>query len=187
MAAFDADGRGTSASTAREDAGARAGGAADAAAGADAADAGDDGDAPASGAEAAPDGWPESSAGGVVPGGEAAAASSAATFLADLARLASASPGAADAAAEGAATAAGVSVTWDVDDGVVPAARAVLDAYASDDDVLVTSGYLDLRGRVWGAVLRGADWVDVATVWGAADDATATVRVTRLLPGGAPA
>lgn len=38
------------------------------------------------------------------------------------------------------------------------------------DCVLVSSGYLDLLGLVWGCVIQGDGWVDVCTV---AQDATA--------------
>ena len=60
----------------------------------------------------------------------------------------------------------------------------VLEAYARTRSAsLVASGYLDLKGNVWGAVLRGGTtWCDVLLVT-TEDDALSRVRVTRVLPG----
>lgn len=62
-------------------------------------------------------------------------------------------------------------------------AEDVLGAYAGTRTAsLVASGYLDLRGNVWGAVLReGTAWCDVLLVT-TEDDAVSRVRVTRVLP-----
>lgn len=47
---------------------------------------------------------------------------------------------------------------------------------------LMTSGYLDLEGNVWGAILSDRKgWVDMVTVMADDDDGRATVRVVRLL------
>ena len=62
-------------------------------------------------------------------------------------------------------------------------AEDVLKAYAHTRTAsLVASGYLDLKGNVWGAVLReGTTWCDVLLVT-TEDDAVSRVRVTRVLP-----
>lgn len=74
-------------------------------------------------------------------------------------------------------------VSWSDERGLVAAARGALSAYREEGtSSLVTSGYLDLSGRVWGALVRhetGA--VDIMVAF-EAKDGTATVRVTRLLP-----
>lgn len=62
-------------------------------------------------------------------------------------------------------------------------AEDVLKAYARTGTAsLVASGYLDLKGNVWGAVLRdGAAWCDVLLIT-TEDDSVSRVRVTRVLP-----
>lgn len=62
-------------------------------------------------------------------------------------------------------------------------AEDVLKTYARTRTAsLVASGYLDLKGNVWGAVLReGTTWCDVLLVT-TEDDAVSRVRVTRVLP-----
>lgn len=62
-------------------------------------------------------------------------------------------------------------------------AEDVLKVYASTRTAsLVASGYLDLKGNVWGAVLReGMSWCDVLLVT-TEDDVVSRVRVTRVLP-----
>lgn len=62
-------------------------------------------------------------------------------------------------------------------------AEDVLKTYARTRTAsLVASGYLDLKGKVWGAVLReGTTWCDVLLVT-TEDDAVSRVRVTRVLP-----
>lgn len=61
-------------------------------------------------------------------------------------------------------------------------AEDVLRAYARTGTAsLVASGYLDLKGNVWGAVLRERTaWCDVLLVT-TEDDAVSRVRVTRVL------
>lgn len=73
------------------------------------------------------------------------------------------------------------TVSWEEDRDLVGAASALLDAYRAQGlSELATSGYVDLAGDVWGALLVDArGWVDMVTVTGAADDATARVQVVR--------
>lgn len=48
---------------------------------------------------------------------------------------------------------------------------------------LPASGYLDMQGNVWGAIVQGGDaWCDVVLV-NTEGGRESTVRVTRLLPG----
>ncbi len=78
---------------------------------------------------------------------------------------------------------------WSVEfeeSGSLPAiAEGVLKEYARVPSVdLIASGYLDLKGNVWGAVLRGGtSWCDVLLV-STGDDAVSRVRVTRTTPEG---
>lgn len=78
---------------------------------------------------------------------------------------------------------------WSVEfeeSGSLPAiAEGVLKEYARVPSVdLIASGYLDLKGNVWGAVLRGGTlWCDVLLV-STEDDAVSRVRVTRTIPEG---
>lgn len=100
-------------------------------------------------------------------------ASSMETFLSDLDRAA-AEPGRQDGDPH---------VAWSDTRGMVDTAREVLSAYRDAEGFsLVTSGYLDLRGNVWSALVRnGTGSVDVVVVR-EGDDGMATVRVLRLLP-----
>ena len=45
---------------------------------------------------------------------------------------------------------------------------------------LALSGYLDIKGNVWGAIVRG--WVDMVTVAADAGDASCRLRAVRLVP-----
>ena len=48
---------------------------------------------------------------------------------------------------------------------------------------LALSGYLDIKGNVWGAIVRdGRGWVDMVTVAADAGDASCRPRVIRLSP-----
>lgn len=66
---------------------------------------------------------------------------------------------------------------------LITVAGSVLRAYADAPSVdLVVSGYLDLKGNVWGAVLRGgASWCDMVLVT-TEDDAVSRVQITRVPP-----
>ncbi len=118
------------------------------------------------------------------------------TFLDELEERSVGASGEADAT-DGSAADAGqgyqevsgdITVTWEEEAGLVEVAGAVLRAYEETGDaMLVTSGYLDLKGTVWSALVQGAGWVDVVAVRSALDDGSSTVRVARLLPDGASA
>ena len=109
--------------------------------------------------------------------GGGAAESSGAAFLEDLELLA-----AEEVASDGDGA---VAVSWTEEDDLVAAAETVLEAYAAQDGVsLATSGYLDLMGNAWGAVVRGGtSWVDIVLVT-TEDDEESTVSIVRLSPEG---
>lgn len=101
-----------------------------------------------------------------------AKASGASTFLEDLGALACSARERGDDRA---------AVAWDDDRGLVDAAKIALERYRdAGTAVLATSGYLDLAGNVWGAILHDASgWVDVVLV--AEDGGVGEVKVVRLL------
>lgn len=74
------------------------------------------------------------------------------------------------------------SVAWNVSSDLVEPASDVIRAYRDmGTATLVTSGYLDLKGNVWGALVQGGtDWVDMVVVTTAEDGDETTVRVARL-------
>lgn len=74
------------------------------------------------------------------------------------------------------------SVAWSVSGDLVEPASDVIRAYRDmGTATLVTSGYLDLKGNVWGALVQGGtDWVDMVVVTSAEDGGETTVRVARL-------
>ena len=48
---------------------------------------------------------------------------------------------------------------------------------------LALSGYLDIKGNVWGAIVRdGRGWVDMVTVAADTGDASCRLRAVRLAP-----
>lgn len=77
-----------------------------------------------------------------------------------------------------------VAVAWSANEALPHVAATLLEAYRDEGSAtLVTSGYLDVRGMVWGMVATGeAGWVDIAFVYAGASDDTATARVARLRP-----
>ena len=97
------------------------------------------------------------------------------TFLSDVAILA-------DEMAEESPDKVAV-VSWEEESDLPELAENVLKAYEGvDGAVLATSGYLDLKGNAWGAVIQGgSDWVDIVLVT-TEDGETSTARVARLLP-----
>lgn len=119
------------------------------------------------------------SSAGSVPGGEVGgAAASLATFMDILER------GDVQDAIEKAST----SVSWKESRGIVEAARGVLEVYREVESVdLVTSGYVDLAGNVWAALLSdGKGWVDMVTIEAGESDEGSTVTVVRLRASAAP-
>ena len=77
---------------------------------------------------------------------------------------------------------ASTSVSWKESKGIVEAARGVLEKYREVESVdLVTSGYVDLAGNVWAALLSdGKGWVDMVTIEAGENDEGSTVTVVRL-------
>lgn len=73
------------------------------------------------------------------------------------------------------------SVSWDDEGGLVALASDVLAAYRDCPGArLQTSGYLDLKGNAWSAIVSdGGSWVDIVVV-SSLDDGGATARVARL-------
>ena len=94
--------------------------------------------------------------------------------------------GGADAAAqlERLAEGAGTSVQQEAsDEEVDTVARSLLGRYRDEGTcLLMSAGYLDLMGRVWGCVVEGPGWVDVCVVEKGAD-AGSTTRLVRLAMG----
>ncbi|QWT17464.1 hypothetical protein KPC83_06415 [Collinsella sp. zg1085] len=74
--------------------------------------------------------------------------------------------------------------TWTSSQAFISQARTVLQAYQEQKSSrLITAGYLDLSGNVWGALIQGDDaWVDVVMVSDASHEQTVltSVRVLRL-------
>lgn len=94
--------------------------------------------------------------------------SSATLFLSDLERDGDASHG----------------VIWEESADVPETASTVLKNYRSLGTCeLACSGYLDIKGNAWGAVIRGGSlWVDVVYITVPDGGETSTVRIVRLLP-----
>ncbi len=90
---------------------------------------------------------------------------------------------------EGAATkaeatsAAACTACWEEPRALPAVASDLLEAYREAEVASpVVSGYLDLKGNAWAAVMQGAaGWSDVVLVR-TEDDTVSSVRVTRLLP-----
>lgn len=90
---------------------------------------------------------------------------------------------------EGAATkaegtsAAACTACWEEPHALPTVASDLLEAYREAGVASpVVSGYLDLKGNAWAAVMQGAaGWSDVVLVR-TEDDTVSSVRVTRLLP-----
>lgn len=76
-------------------------------------------------------------------------------------------------------------LAWRSDDGLVTEATAVLEAYQDTPTAqLRVSGYLDLKGRAWGAIVQDArGWVDVVVVHAASDGSWSEVRLVRMQGG----
>ena len=88
---------------------------------------------------------------------------------------------ASDDVAKIAAQSSRYELAWTEEGEVDVVATAVLRSYQERGDaILVTSGYLDLKGHVWGAVLwDGTRWVDIVLVSGAHGMASSEARVVR--------
>lgn len=104
-----------------------------------------------------------------------AADSSTERFLSDLAHAAQTG---ADVDGDGV-----VAVMWEQAGDLIEPASAVLNAYAAEPTAsLKTSGYLDIKGNVWGAiVLDRRGWVDIVYVTTEDDASSTVVRIARML------
>lgn len=76
-----------------------------------------------------------------------------------------------------------VSCSWSSDQAIDKLGRSVLLAYRDLPHVqLATSGYLDLKGNAWGAIVFDPNgWVDIVTVAAEEGDASSTARVVRMV------
>ena len=106
------------------------------------------------------------------------AAVTAQTFLQTLdERAASATEPAAD-------NAIAVRLAWSEDRPMTEAAADLLRTYREVPTAqLALSGYLDIKGNVWGAIVRdGRGWVDMVTVAADVGDASCRLCAVRLVP-----
>ena len=91
----------------------------------------------------------------------------------------------ADAAAGPSAdNAVAARLTWAEERPMTEAAADLLRVYREVPTAqLALSGYLDIKGNVWGAIVRdGRGWVDMVTVAADAGDASCRLRAVRLVP-----
>ena len=77
-----------------------------------------------------------------------------------------------------------VRLAWFEDRPMTEAAADMLRAYREVPTAqLALSGYLDIKGNVWGAIVRdGRGWVDMVTVAADTGDASCRLRAVRLAP-----
>ena len=77
-----------------------------------------------------------------------------------------------------------VRLAWSEDRPMTEAATDLLRAYREVPTAqLALSCYLDIKGNVWGAIVRdGRGWVDIVTVAADAGDASCRLRAVRLAP-----
>ncbi len=78
------------------------------------------------------------------------------------------------------------AVAWHERRGLQAVSSDLLEAYRKlDGYVVASSGYLDIKGNVWGALLaQGKSAVDVVMVTCNEEDSECTARVVRLVPAG---
>lgn len=109
---------------------------------------------------------------------DANAAVTAQTFLQALDECADAATG------SSANNAVAVRLAWSECRPMTEAAADMLRAYREVPTAqLALSGYLDIKGNVWGAIVRdGRGWVDMVTVAADAGDTSCCLRVVRLTP-----
>lgn len=91
---------------------------------------------------------------------------------------------AANATEPSADNAIAVRLAWSEDRPMTEAAADLLRAYREVSTAqLALSGYLDIKGNVWGAIVRDErGWVDMVTVAADAGDASCRLRAVRLVP-----
>ena len=109
---------------------------------------------------------------------DANAAVTAQTFLQALDERASVATG------SSANSAIVVRLAWSEDRPLTETAADILHAYREVSTArLALSGYLDIKGNVWGGIVRdGRGWVDMVTVAADVGDASCRLRVVRLAP-----
>lgn len=74
------------------------------------------------------------------------------------------------------------AVVWREDADLPESAAAVLKAYQTQGSSrLMCSGYMDLKGNVWGGIVMSKAWVDIIYVTSTEDGEASTVRIVRLL------
>ena len=74
------------------------------------------------------------------------------------------------------------AVVWREDADLPESAAAVLKAYQTQGSSrLMCSGYMDLKGNVWGGIVMSGAWVDIIYVTSIEDGEASTVRIVRLL------
>ena len=110
--------------------------------------------------------------------GDADAAVTTQTFLRALDERAAAAMG------SSAGNAIAARLAWSEDRPMTEAAADMLRSYREVPTAqLALSGYLDIKGNVWGAIVRdGRGWVDMVTVAADVGDASCRLRVVRLAP-----
>lgn len=116
---------------------------------------------------------------------EAASPKSVATMASRGAFLGELAADAHKAAADGGnGASAAASASWDEACSLPLVGRDLLRVYQDEPGtILKTSGYLDIKGNVWGAIVAGPAWVDLVTCTATADDAGCRVSIVRLTPG----
>ena len=73
------------------------------------------------------------------------------------------------------------AVIWREETDLPQSTAAVLEAYrAQGAGRLMCSGYMDIKGNVWGGIVMSETWVDIIYVTSAEDGAASTMRIVRL-------
>ena len=73
------------------------------------------------------------------------------------------------------------AVIWREESDVPQSAAAALEAYREQGaGKLMCSGYMDIKGNVWGGIVMSRTWVDIIYVTSTEDGAASTLRIVRL-------
>ena len=73
------------------------------------------------------------------------------------------------------------AVIWREEADLPQSTAAVLEAYrAQGAGTLMCSGYMDIKGNVWGGIVMSQTWVDIIYVTSTEDGAVSTLRIVRL-------
>ena len=73
------------------------------------------------------------------------------------------------------------AVIWREETDLPQSTAAVLEAYrAQGVGRLMCSGYMDIKGNVWGGIVMSERWVDIIYVTSSEDGAASTLRIVRL-------